>query len=461
MGRDVQKQSSWMGVRGRYVFLVLLTIQCSSSILLLHYSRVMPVVGDQRYITSTAVFLNEVIKLAICLTIALYEVSKSAPPSMPATSLFGSLAAAIFTGDSWKLAVPAALYTISNSLQYIALSNVEAVQFQVTYQLKLIATAVFGAMVMRKSLPYAKWMILLLLVAGVALVQIPPVDPHELDRRTHVYLPRRLSDLQQFGVAAGPVLRKRSATYEGIQDDMIQGHPVFNARTGLLTTLGACFASGLAGLSFEKVLRDSTQSTSVWIRNVQLAIYSIFPALFIGVIFLDGERVAKRGFFHGYNWTVWSVIAAQAVGGIAASFCISYSELGLLQAASAMSIVLSSLASPFFFDIQVSAYFILGTLIVLVACFVYIPSPLNAKSDLRPRLPPIRIEKAKSSPDTDGSGQELAVPPNDFSIKLPTTPLISEASALTTSRPGSPSPARHHARAHSSRGYFGRQHHEN
>jgi hypothetical protein len=34
----------------------------------MHYSRVMPVVGGQRYHTSTSVFLNEVIKLAVSLS---------------------------------------------------------------------------------------------------------------------------------------------------------------------------------------------------------------------------------------------------------------------------------------------------------------------------------------------------------------------------------------------------------
>jgi len=35
---------------------------------IMHYSRVMPLAGEQRYHASTSVFLNEVIKLAISLT---------------------------------------------------------------------------------------------------------------------------------------------------------------------------------------------------------------------------------------------------------------------------------------------------------------------------------------------------------------------------------------------------------
>lgn len=34
----------------------------------MHYSRIMPLVNGQRYHTSTSVFLNEVIKLGISLT---------------------------------------------------------------------------------------------------------------------------------------------------------------------------------------------------------------------------------------------------------------------------------------------------------------------------------------------------------------------------------------------------------
>lgn len=104
---------------------------------IMHYSRVMPLVGEHRYFTSTAVFLNEVIKLALSLTIALYDISQTLPPSTPATALFGQLYNSVFSGDGWKLAIPASLYTLQNSLQYIAVSNLDAVHFQILYQLKV------------------------------------------------------------------------------------------------------------------------------------------------------------------------------------------------------------------------------------------------------------------------------------------------------------------------------------
>ncbi|KAI4925525.1 hypothetical protein J4E85_007404 [Alternaria conjuncta] len=56
------------GVPMKHVSLVTLIFQNSALILVMHYSRIMPLTGEQRYHASTSVFLNEVIKLAISLT---------------------------------------------------------------------------------------------------------------------------------------------------------------------------------------------------------------------------------------------------------------------------------------------------------------------------------------------------------------------------------------------------------
>jgi UDP-sugar transporter A1/2/3 len=97
----------------------------------------MPLLDGHRYLPSTAVFLNEVIKLAVSLSIALYDISQTLPPSTPATVLFEQLYTSVFLGDGWKLAIPAVLYTFQNSLQYLAVSNLDAVHFQILYQLKV------------------------------------------------------------------------------------------------------------------------------------------------------------------------------------------------------------------------------------------------------------------------------------------------------------------------------------
>ena len=103
----------------------------------MHYSRIMPSSGDHRYFTSTAVLLNEVVKLAISLTLAMYETSKTLAPSTPATVLVEQVYNSVFSVDGWQLAIPATFYTLQNLLQYTAISNLDAVHVQVLYQLKV------------------------------------------------------------------------------------------------------------------------------------------------------------------------------------------------------------------------------------------------------------------------------------------------------------------------------------
>ena len=317
----------------------------------------MPLVSGRRYFTSTAVFLNEVLKLAVCLTIALYDISRTLPPSMPATALFSNLISAVFTGDSWKLAIPASLYTLQNSLQYVAISNLDAATMQVTYQFKILPTALFSVLILHRSLSGRKWLALGLLVIGVAIVQIPTVNTASLapPKGLHSYFPRSIDDLRRWSGAATTSLHKRSATYEGIEEDYSLEHPSMNQPLGLVAALSACTVSALASVHFEKVLKESSTSTSIWVRNVQLSFYSIFPALFIGVVFIDGEEIAKSSFFVGYNGVVWVAIVFQALGGILVAMCVHYADTIAKSFATSISILLSLCASVWFFKFTLTA----------------------------------------------------------------------------------------------------------
>lgn len=103
----------------------------------MHYSRIMTPEGDHRYFASTAVFLNEVLKLAISLSFAVYDVSRNLAPSTPATVIFEQIYNSVFRGDGWKLAIPALLNTLQSSLHYVAVSNLDPVHFQVLYQVEV------------------------------------------------------------------------------------------------------------------------------------------------------------------------------------------------------------------------------------------------------------------------------------------------------------------------------------
>jgi solute carrier family 35 (UDP-sugar transporter), member A1/2/3 len=74
----------------------------------MHYSRIMPVTNGARYFTSTAVLLNEVLKLFICCIVVIRDKAQEGRP-WSLVNLWNE----IFGGDAWKLMIPAALYTVS------------------------------------------------------------------------------------------------------------------------------------------------------------------------------------------------------------------------------------------------------------------------------------------------------------------------------------------------------------
>jgi len=74
--------------------------------------------------------------------------------------------------SSLLMAVPALLYTVQKNLLYVALSNLDACVYQAAYTGKHITTALFSYLILGKQLNHWQKGSLLVLMFGVALVQI-------------------------------------------------------------------------------------------------------------------------------------------------------------------------------------------------------------------------------------------------------------------------------------------------
>mmetsp|Transcript_19920 Transcript_19920/g.27451 ORF Transcript_19920/g.27451 Transcript_19920/m.27451 type:complete len:99 (+) Transcript_19920:769-1065(+) len=76
-----------------------------------------------------------------------------------------------------------------------------------------------------------------------------------------------------------------------------------------------CLTSGFAGVYFEMVLKYGSSKASIWLRNMQLSIIGLFVSM-ASCYSRDMEQLSSRGWFAGYNNTVWAVIVLQAAGGL-------------------------------------------------------------------------------------------------------------------------------------------------
>ncbi|XP_070581032.1 CMP-sialic acid transporter-like isoform X2 [Ptychodera flava] len=317
--------------------LCVMTLNVAGYILLLRYTRT---VDGPMYISTTTVVMIEVAKL-ICSLLMLVRDNRS----------IGAMIRDVYKNvfcnptDTFKMCIPSIIYMIQNNLAFVALSNLDAGTYQVTYQLKIVTTALFSVALLRKNISWLQWFAILVLFSGVACVQLQP----------------------------GAFSQKSD--------------PHMNFAVGLAAILAACLCSGFAGVYFEKVLKGS--DTSLWIRNVQMYLFGIVSGL-VGVYTKDYGKVMENGFFYGYTPYVWAIVAAGSIGGLYTSVVVKYTDNIIKGFSTAISIILSSIGSFYLFGKNISLLFCLGSLLVMVAIFLYgmprkvAPKPSESSATTKP-----------------------------------------------------------------------------
>ena len=332
--------------------LVTLAVQNAALSIVMHYSRV-STTPALAYSPASAVLLNELLKGSISFIIALtrapiFSDHQSTRHRKSIWSIiylwtvaFGEVCSEVFSPDCWKLSIPAILYVVQNSLQFVAISNLPVASFQVTYQMKILTTAAFSVALLRRKLSTTKWLSLFFLAIGVGIVQIQTSSSHPVPKPTavgsaHEYHVHVMSPLKGFGAVTA-----------------------------------ACFTSGLAGVYFEMVLKGS--KADLWVRNVQLSLFSLLPALL--PILYTPVPPNSRGFlmdlFRNFGGWAWATVAIQVFGGLVTAVVIKYSDNILKGFATSLSIVLSFLASVALFDFHITPSFIIGASTVLGSTWMY------------------------------------------------------------------------------------------
>jgi len=251
--------------------------------------------------------------------------------------------------DALKIMVPALLYLVQNSLLYIALSNLSAPLFQVTYQAKLVTTALVSVVMLKRSYSTQQWICLVVLSVGVAIVVLGEDQSNKKDNT-----------------------------------------PTQSLTLGLTSVTIACLSSALAGVYFEKVLkRNDSQPVSLWMRNIQMAFFSVVIAVIQGWRL---ESTSHEKYLHGFTGWVWVLVFLQAGGGLLVAAVIKYADNVLKGLATGVSVVVATVCSMVLFGTPLSFQFTAGATLILVAVYLFsnkIPGSSSSKSvELKPLVLP-------------------------------------------------------------------------
>mmetsp|Transcript_1789 Transcript_1789/g.2629 ORF Transcript_1789/g.2629 Transcript_1789/m.2629 type:complete len:397 (-) Transcript_1789:70-1260(-) len=321
----------------KYSALLMLVAQMVGLVLLMRYTRTNRAPDQPLYLASSAVFVMECMKFFLCSCVIAFQ-SES--------SLFEELKEHVWNSpmEMVKLCVPSLLYTVQNNLLYLALTNLDASTYQVLYQLKILTTALFSALLLQRKFSAKKWFALIILTIGVAIVQVSGSgDKHN--------------------------------------------NPATDSRhrlIGLVAVLCAACTSGFAGVYFEKILKGS--QTTLWLRNIQMGLPSILIA-FITIYSKDSKVVAEQGILGGFSVMVWTVVIVQAAGGLIVAVVVKYADNVLKVFASSFSIIISCIISAIFFDFHATFLFLLGAGLVVGATAIYSAPEGRARTHRKPVLP--------------------------------------------------------------------------
>ena len=320
--------------------LILLAVQNSSKNLLMRFvMKTKP-----NFLTSAAVIGSECTKFTLSVLYILLIEKRSL------YSIFNY----VFHVDkinTMLVIVPASAYNLQMTLEYIALSNIDAANFSVLVQTKLLCTATFAALVLRKKLKYIQVISLLLLTVGVMLCN----------------------------------MKFDTNTTTNKSDDA-------NTTKGILATLGIALSSGFASVYTEKVIKTqrakqaaakvalaqtqqdlsttSEESYGLAYTQVQLATMSLVT-IGIYAIINDFRTIIEYGLFYNFNFGAMLTVLNSAIGGLIVAAVLKYADSVLKGYATAISVIVTGLMSMFLFGTKLHIVYFLGIINVVVAVILY------------------------------------------------------------------------------------------
>jgi len=327
----------------RLILLTAMVLQNASVVLIGRHTRASAPQEDL-YNVSHLIMTCEIVKFVGACVLEFF--------TFPAgKTLMGSLKIHVFDHpmDCLRIAVPAGLYLLQNTLLYVALSNLSAPLFQVTYQSKLLTTAIVSVFLLNRTYARKQWIALFTLGVGVALA----------------------------------ILSENKKGADAEEGNMV---------TGLAAVIVACLSSALAGVYTEMILKNVNVSKekdpnqpirappSLWMRNIQMAFISICIAYGKAILYPEsGPSVSEKTYFFGFTFWVWILVGLQAGGGLLIAAIIKYADNVLKGLATGVAVVVSTLCSTFFFGTPLTFQFVIGATLILSSVYVFSTSGASNK----------------------------------------------------------------------------------
>lgn len=275
--------------------------------------------------------------------------------------------------NDWRntmlLCVPATAYSFQMSMEYVAMANIDPSTFSVLVQMKMLTTALFFRTILKKKLMKKQFMSLIILTVGVMLCSI----------KTGAEKDENDGGNKSLGIAA--TLGK----YWDMVYSLLSLLPLYDNVHSCVYPIfvGIACSSGFASVYTEKVIKTARKNTSfnkedygLAYMQAQLAIVSLV-VLGLYAFTKDFKEITENGFFHNYDIAAFCSSLNSAVGGLIVAAVLKFANSVLKGYATAVSVVLTTIASNIMFGTQLSLFFVMGSVNCCMAVLLYNASGLD------------------------------------------------------------------------------------
>eukprot|EP00761_Pharyngomonas_kirbyi_P013155 gb/GECH01013182.1/.p1 GENE.gb/GECH01013182.1/~~gb/GECH01013182.1/.p1 ORF type:complete len:423 (+),score=54.22 gb/GECH01013182.1/:1-1269(+) len=234
-------------------------------------------------------------------------------------------------------AVPALLYVLLNNMFFLALSFLNPEIYQLSYNFKVVTTALFLYFFLSKRISRVQWFALGLLTIGMALGNGGNID------WSSITLTR--SDVH---ASAGLL--------------------------GLMVVMGMCVVSAAAGTFSEYLLKHSTEPTEL--KNMKLYMFGIMVQsvvlLFNHFLNPSGEGGLFGELLVGFSYMLtWCIVLNTALNGLAVSYIMRHFDNITKVYVFAVSMILTSIASMLTLQARPPAVFYVAVAAVSFSLYLY------------------------------------------------------------------------------------------
>ncbi|NXR50698.1 S35A5 protein, partial [Hippolais icterina] len=350
----------------------------SSRILLMKYSANEDNKYD--YLPTTVNMCSEVVKLVLCVVLALWKREKEKGCMDHLSECFSWKN----VSNSMKWSIPAFLYFLDNLIVFYVLSYLQPAMAVLFSNFVIITTALLFRIVLKRRLSWVQWASLVILFLSiVALTRGTGGHQHSLAAHGFhhsVFFRPSNHCLLATGPEEACVEKGNCAAPSflhsfqwNVTNTMAGALKPLRLSLGHLLILVQCFVSALANIYNEKMLKDVDQlGESIFTQNSKLYAFGVlFNGLMMALQAKDRRQIGNCGFFYGHNIFSVALIFVTAFLGLSVAFILKFRDNMFHVMIAQINTVIITTVSFIIFDFRPSLEFFLEAPVVLLSIFIY------------------------------------------------------------------------------------------